>query len=311
MHFRTDAVRAAAKHLNSIAHEFPNRNFQPTVEALGYRITDCTYALKETHNEEVLLAFKNGYVPQNKQRHQGERVKYPFGKTNVGVATTTEEAPALLTSQITTMSRARVKAAQPSNPIVDFDTPRRSKSRMLHKEPKAFYLYNCHYSEEVDGEETDGIWPVLVLGWHDLRPGNAPIDRLGDTPLLANNSDPPPPRCYIYEGSNKKDRITGWATGYENGGRNYKKRKYPVMFFDDYESAGRKNSYAWMSCDDLERFPIERKEAPKTRGYKPRAFNIARAFIAEREGFGSWAERETARLEGRLGKYQSHRSTLF
>ncbi|KAK6206602.1 hypothetical protein LQW54_007554 [Pestalotiopsis sp. IQ-011] len=62
-------------------------------------------------------------------------------------------------------------------------------------------------------------------------------------------------------------------------------------------------SYAWASATDLSKFPLDRKNAPKVRGYREKSFNEARDFIARREGYRCWADREAARTARQLKKW--------
>lgn len=306
IHFRENAVAAAAKHLNSSAHNFPDRHQRPALAELGYCIVDCSAELQKAHNDDVKLAFRSGYVPGNKLAKFGKKVKYPFEKT---AASTDQDGtfPAHNEPEtwkplagITTPRACAGVAKTLSYTQTDLPPPKTKATapKRLITNPKPFYIYNCFYPEEAGDDIVDTIWPVMILGWDDLRPGLAPFVRLADTPLFHEGCTLP--KCYTY--SEENDRIIGWASGYEDGSNpaKIKKRKFPVMFFDSNERSN--NSYGWLLADELQRFPIDRKAAPKIKGYKERAFNAARNFIAEREGFDCWQDRDNARLQGQLSK---------
>ncbi|KAK6083379.1 hypothetical protein SCUP234_03729 [Seiridium cupressi] len=296
LHFKQSALSAAAKHLNSPSHNFPNRHQKAALEALGFRVVDCTKELQATHNAEVNLAFNHGYVPENIPKGLGKKVEYPF--TTVSAVAKSQkkldhESPP--SSQDSADSPKKSREDIPGNKL-------NSTDRQIITNPKLFYAYYCDFAEEVDGEIQTSIWPVIILGWDDLTQGLPPADglipvkRLVDTTLLEKDSEPP--KCYIY--SDEMDKIVGWAPGYQDGGMaiKIKQRKFPVMFFDDH------NSYAWVAGKSLSRFPIGKKHAPKKKGYKERAFNEARNYIAQREGYPCWEDREIARKKNQLIPWQ-------
>ncbi|KAM0816828.1 hypothetical protein AB5N19_02630 [Seiridium cardinale] len=296
LHFKQSALSAAAKHLNSPSHNFPNRNQKAALEALGFPVVDCTEELQATHNAEVNLAFKHGYVPENIPKGLGKKVEYPFATVSAVAKSQNQiHHDCLPSSQDTKDAPKKSREDIPGNKL-------NSTSRQIISNPKPFHAYFCDYAEEVDGEMKTSIWPVIILGWDDLTQGLPPADglipvkRLVNTTLLEKDSEPP--KCYIY--SDKMDKIVGWAPGYQDGGiaTKIKKRKFPVMFFDEH------NSYAWVTGKSLSRFPIEKKHAPKKKGYKERAFDEARDYIAQREGYPSWEDREIARKKNQLSPWQ-------
>ncbi|KAI0173101.1 hypothetical protein GGR52DRAFT_372827 [Hypoxylon sp. FL1284] len=272
LHFTQNPVAGAARHLNGVSHGFPDRNWDSAVRALGYRVVDCDEAQVRLHNGVVQKAYDNGYVPYGfrgsienfrKKKSEEKAPKAPRPSHNTGTADSgssqTKEAAA---------ARSKPKKNEESGD---------AHGGITH--PKTFHVYygrwNGNKSKKVH------IYPVLILGWDDQEGSGLKDTRLYDTKLLNKTSNPP--SCYIY-GSKK---IIGWAPGYGDGGPKVGSRKFPVMFFDECQTV------TWFPAADLLKFPLYKRKVP-LRPNDP--FNAARRWIAEREGFGSWEDREKARL---------------
>ncbi|KAI1859158.1 hypothetical protein JX265_010635 [Neoarthrinium moseri] len=299
VHFRPNAIQAAAKHLNSQRyHSLPDRNYESAVKHLGYQVIDCTAERQQSHNADVEQATANGYEPVNRLAQRGIKVKYPFEK---------EASP-----QKTVAKKSKKSAPQSTAPAkpqkstqlgtatrLDYKGSPMKANRPAITHPKPFHLYYGDFEDEdAEGVACITVWPVLVLAWDDQTPGgllhiNPDFTSLQATELLADDTRP---SCYVY--SEKGDKIVGWAPGYEDGGRNVKKRKFPVMFFDE------ESSFYWMPVKSLAKFPIDRKHAPKVKGYSESAYNKAREFVADREGFDSWEDRQEAKDAGQLRKWE-------
>lgn len=158
--------------------------------------------------------------------------------------------------------------------------------------PKTFHVYNGVWDNQ--------NWPILILGW-DLQsepdiPKSFPVrfSCLEDTGLLQKSAKPP--ICYIYEGK----KINSWAEGFEDGGPHMHLREFPVMFFNEQQETG------WMPGSQLSKFDMYKVR--KTKGICS-AFNNARKYIAQRDGYPSWDKRQSA-LQGQqtLAKSVSHGS---
>ncbi|KAH6644975.1 hypothetical protein BKA67DRAFT_586616 [Truncatella angustata] len=290
VHFKQSAIRAAAKHLNSSAHNFPNRNSLPAIAALGFRIPDCTPELASKYNRDVETAYKCGYEPANATKYSGKKVKYPFEGQgdHPDQHDSTRPEPRLIPKANNGSSSGLALEPAPTQHLV--------------ANPKTFHIYYSEFPEDVDGERIITYWPVIILGWDDLRPGKIPNDTsniniqwntLHETGLLRDENKPP--RCYEYGDQG----ILGWAAGYDDSSSAIKlrNRKFPVMYFDDFRSFG------WVSATWLSKFGLERRGPPKRRGYSEIAFHEAREFVAKREGFADWGERERARKNGTLARW--------
>lgn len=291
INFKQGAVHAAAKHLNGSLHGFPTRNQEVAIKVLGHRIVGCTVSLAKEHNLEVDNAFKNGYVPRRLERKERKVKDSPRNVKNEAKESSNDFEREVNSEPLLAYTSPR-NASKSKAKIIDPPLPRKKKGV---ENPKPFHIYYCEFLEVDEDDKTHtSTWPVVILGWDDLQPGALRHKKLVDTGLLDQKNQPP--GCYVY--SDRKDKILGWKMGTNNKPRHKgHERKFPVMFFDDGFS------YAWASATDLSKFPLDRKNAPKVRGYKEKSFNEARDFIARREGYRCWADREAARTAGQLSKH--------
>jgi hypothetical protein len=301
LHFKQGALAAAAKHLQGRRHGFPDRNRSVALAELGYHVVDCSDALQANHNAEVELAFKNGYVPVTKAtsakqmtKHLGETVAVPAGSSSP-MHEAQRSHPVPSTERIGSRGPKFVASREWKSPTQD--SKKKKTKRSIITDPKTFYVYYCDFAEEEDGEIRSSQWPVVILGWDDLTPGNMFVKRLFDTTLLDKGANPP--KCYVY--NDERDRIVGWKEEYGANGNPLKirRRKFPVMFFDEHIS------YAWVEAKSISKFPLEAKNAPKTGKCQEKAFHDARHFIAKREGYRCWKDREDAKKKGQLGKQRT------
>ncbi|KAI1775911.1 hypothetical protein F4818DRAFT_391438 [Hypoxylon cercidicola] len=274
-HFTQNPVPGAARHLNSVSHGFPDRNRNSAVKTLGYRVVDCDETQVRLHNEMVNKAYENGYIPvgykgkpENIRRRQ-----QPNGKVSEGAST----------SRTTDLGPAQENVASERPPTED-DQER--KEGITH--PKVFHIYYGHW--KVNGCKSGQIYPVMILGWDEQKGSGLDNTNLHDTGLLKKTSQPP--NCYKYDSK----KIIGWAPGYEDGGSKVEQRRFPVMFFDESQTV------AWFPAADLFKFPLYKRKAPE-RPDDP--FNAARRWIAEREGFETWEDREKSRLNALEARPQS------
>ncbi|OTB10584.1 hypothetical protein K445DRAFT_241236 [Daldinia sp. EC12] len=156
--------------------------------------------------------------------------------------------------------------------------------------PKTFKIYHGRWKSNSGSEDNNEIYPVMILGWDSQDGSGLKNTTLDATGLLNKGSFPP--NCYVYE-SNK---IVGWARGYEDGGAKVDSRKFPVMFFDEFQTV------AWLPARYLTKFPLYNRTPPPEPDHP---FNAARRWIAEREGFSTWEEREQARLHSPVARLPS------
>ncbi|KAI0408500.1 hypothetical protein F4802DRAFT_415900 [Xylaria palmicola] len=148
--------------------------------------------------------------------------------------------------------------------------PKRRKPNELITNPKPFHIYHCYWKPD------RRRYPVMILGWDDQKPGGLEY-RLGNTELLGKKTCRP--KCYQYKDAdnNSVASIVGWSPGYEDGGPRVKKRKFPAMFL----------------------FPLYKPYPPQG---DSDPYNVARRWIATKEGFNSWEEFEKHRKGKDKGK---------
>lgn len=274
LHFTLNPVAGAARHLNGSSHGLPDRNRDSAVKALGYRVLDCDETQVRLHNEIVEKAYANGYKPlgfkgnrleinRRKRQSNGQVAKGASAScaTNSGP---TQEKEATLGRPSTESGRETKDASSPQSAITN---------------PKTFHIYYGHW--KVNGCKKGEIYPVMILGWDDQTGSGLKDTDLHDTGLLKKTSHPP--NCYSYDSR----KIVGWAPGYEDGGPKVELRRFPVMFFDQSQTV------AWFPAADLLKFPLYKRKAPDRPDHP---FNAARRWIAEREGFKTWEDREKSRL---------------
>ncbi|RYP20318.1 hypothetical protein DL765_002881 [Monosporascus sp. GIB2] len=125
--------------------------------------------------------------------------------------------------------------------------------------------------------EHDTKYPVMLLPWDDLRRAGLP-GTLRDTGLLDRL-----PKCYKFDSTHG---ITGWAEGYEDGGRLVTKREFPVAYFDKPKSVG------WFPAEDLSLFDFEDSKHKSIPNY-----HEARDLYAAAVGFGSYEEMKAYNLK--------------
>ncbi|KAI8961311.1 hypothetical protein F5Y11DRAFT_229751 [Daldinia sp. FL1419] len=277
--FTKNAVRGAAVHLAGMSHGFPKRHWDVAVKTFGYLVVDCTAELAEINNRAAEKAYENEYkqpLPvSNKQPKKTDKLQKNSHQKG---AKSRSSFPA-----------KKGVGRSPKNPRVqnrqklDTSMSRRNtpNSQNIIKNPKTFHIYYGRWKSSSGLADKSEIYPVMILGWDSqdgsgLKKGTT----LNDTSLLDKGSSPP--SCYIY-GSNK---IVGWAPGYEDGGAKVDSRRFPVMFFDEFQTV------AWLQARYLTKFPMYKRTPPPEPDHP---FNAACRWIAEREGFNTWEEKLQAR----------------
>ncbi|KAK6948781.1 hypothetical protein Daesc_010552 [Daldinia eschscholtzii] len=276
--FTKNAVQGAARHLNGLSHGFPDRNRDTAVKTLGYLVVDCNEKLAKLNNKAADEAYASGYKPPlaktKEQSRKRDRIQKRTDKKRI------ESSPSKWIVKLgpeSTPKKSEVRDRQ----ISDTPTSRRTSSQKLITNPKTFKIYHGRWKSNSGTEDNNEIYPVMILGWDSQDGSGLKNTTLDATGLLNKGSFPP--NCYVYE-SNK---IVGWARGYEDGGAKVDSRKFPVMFFDEFQTV------AWLPARCLTKFPLYNRTPPPELDHP---FNAARRWIAEREGFSTWEEREQARL---------------
>lgn len=218
VHFNCNPLHGAAKHLHSAQHGNLSKEHALAIRELGHQVWDCTPEYAAKNNAVVKEAFTNGYMPYNE-------------------------------NQMSKTARRSMGLPVPGTPR-NFSQPQgkkvlQSDSKTNPQTPKAFegVVY------PVDFEVYLGFWSktktryaVMLLPWGSFDP--TLTGSLSDSGLLDK-----PPKCYVIDRVTRE--ITGWAEGFEDGGRLVTKREFPVMYFDGQRSVG------WLRAEDLSIFDFE------------------------------------------------------
>lgn len=284
LRFTRNAIQGAAKHLSGLGHGFEHRNRDVAVRTLGYLVVDCNESLAKLNNSAAEKAYTNGYRPpssKSKNRSNNGRKGQEKEKRELLKPLSSDTVNSVRDSS---QGVELTPGASEIEGILELGTPssqlKPADSWNGITNPKTFHIYYGHWKVNLHRKE-DRIYPVMILGW-DRQNGSGLKDTdLKDTGLLKKNAQPP--NCYIYD----SNRIIDWAPGYEDGGPKVRLRKFPVMFFDESQTV------AWIPARDLTEFPLYKRKAPDQLDHP---FNAARRWIAEREGFKTWEDREKARI---------------
>ncbi|KAI0417823.1 hypothetical protein F5X98DRAFT_134377 [Xylaria grammica] len=266
-------IAGAAKHLNGQPHGSIPRSHALAIKILGYRVIDCNERLAQLNNKVVSDAFADGYKPG-----VSDSVEYGL------------ETPAVSQGKGTTSKPAAGRNSSSSPPRKWHKTGRKSSKEIITN-PKAFHIYNCFWNPE------RRVYPAMILGWDDQKPGGLEKN-LAATGLLDEESTPP--GCYVYKYTDDSTNaaIIGWSSGFEDGGPRVEERRFPVMFFEKNS----KTSWGWIFAKSLSKFPLYTLDPPKK---EDDPFNVARRWVAKKEGFSSWEEfgktREKTPKEPRSG----------
>ncbi|KAI1134671.1 hypothetical protein F5Y05DRAFT_204602 [Hypoxylon sp. FL0543] len=295
LHFTKNAIQGAAKHLNGLSHGFPDRNREVAVNTLGYLVVDCDESLARLNNSVAEEAYDKGYKPRSAKSKNRSSKGLEGQKDEKGLVRAFPSNPANLVP-----GSAKGIAPTPEKQVVEGGTESQSGTPSTHQKspaswsgithPKTFHIYYGHWKVNVHRKGSDKIYPVMILGWDRQNGSGLKDTELNDTGLLKKANQPP--NCYIYD-SNK---IVGWAPGFEDGGPKIRLRKFPVMFFDASQTV------AWLAARDLAKFPLYQREAPEQPDHP---FNAARRWIAEREGYQTWEDRERARISNVMARAPS------
>ncbi|KAK0615598.1 hypothetical protein B0T17DRAFT_347521 [Bombardia bombarda] len=226
VHFNSNPLHGAAKHLHGAQHGHMSKERSQAVEHLGYLVFDCNTESMEKNNRAFKEAIVNGYKVFNlNQLSKGERKSMGFSIADTPVAKRVGE---------------EVGSAQQfvqARPFSSTSSPRRPFTGITNPKPGEIYL--GYWAQEKRN------YAVLVLPVDDLK--NAGLQgTLAQTGLLEPGNAP---KCYVIDKA--KMSIKGWAAGYGDGGHLVQKREFPVMYYDGQRSVG------WLRARDLSRFDFE------------------------------------------------------
>ncbi|KAK1702435.1 hypothetical protein BDP67DRAFT_265322 [Colletotrichum lupini] len=212
VHFKQNALAAAAKHLHGASHGHQKKEHKLAVETIGFHVVDCTEELAAMNNECVRLAFENGYKPLN-QLHGPKS----GGKRQSAAHTM---APVRDPSVSDSSFQATPNSAGP------YQTKLESRSQEEKQQRGGDHIMN-----PIPGDIYHAKWPrsnklyiVMILGWTSLKMCGWD-GWLSDTQLCDRKIRP---TCYTYN----DEGIGGWAPGYGDGEPRELDRDVPVLWFE-------------------------------------------------------------------------------
>lgn len=196
-----DLIRAVATHFDIARdHQFTGRDHNIAVKEIGELVLDCNAERAAHSNKLYREALKSGYKPDRFAKPKTPKKK-GNGRSSVPIHPKSTQGPGAKT----------------------IGGPRSDANSVQH--PKDGEIYQGFYKATTD---SPGQWYlVAILPRGDWRPVGISA-HLFTSPLAARI-----PACYEYfEGRGKGVKIHGWAAGYEEGGKKFGRRKYPVLFLD-------------------------------------------------------------------------------
>lgn len=265
LHFKHKSpIGGAAKHLFAPSHGSLPKDWDVAIRNLGYLVTGCDEDKRRLHNYRVEAHFSAGGTtgPSLKtpsSTGQIERMKTP------PLTNTKPSQPKSRPTAGTSAKKAKLSVAP---------SPQKTRGIIY---PEKFHIYQARWGTGHGA----AYYPVMILGW-DSQDGSGLAGTLNDTQLLNENAEPPV--CYIYD--EPREKIIGWGSGYEDNGPRVGSRKFPVLFFDS------KRSVAWVFGSNLRKYPLY-DEITEPREAKQQ--QEVREWIARREGFTSWEQRQAAK----------------
>ncbi|KAK2017465.1 hypothetical protein LZ32DRAFT_625738 [Colletotrichum eremochloae] len=202
VHFKQNALAAAAKHLHGASHGHLRKEHKLAVETIGFHVVDCTDELATLNNECVRQAFENGYKPLNQlhgPKSGGKRLSggaAPAADLDVERAASASVSPFQTVAQVVELrgvneqekeQGSQEEARQQAKP----ETKQQDTVPTKHiLNPKAGELYHAKWPR------SSKLYTVM--------------EKLSETQLYDRKIRP---ACYVYN----DDGIAGWAPGFGDG----------------------------------------------------------------------------------------------
>ncbi|KAJ0162318.1 hypothetical protein CTA2_4760 [Colletotrichum tanaceti] len=277
VHFKQNALAAAAKHLHGASHGHQKKEHKLAVETIGFHVVDCTEELAALNNACVRQAFENGYKPLN----QLHGPKSGGKRHSISMPAVVDAAVDRVSSVSQSPFQAPVQAAALENVTEQDETEHghqqdikqdnKQEDSMPTKDmlnPKAGELYHARWPR------SSKVYIVMVLGWTDLRMCGWEA-KLSETQLYDKKIRP---SCYTYN----DDGIAGWASGFGDDEPRVLERDVPVLWF---ESKG-KTRLGWLGVKWLLKPMVLDDPSRPTDPDNPS--NQARKTYAEIRGYDSF-----------------------
>ncbi|KAF9880317.1 hypothetical protein CkaCkLH20_02271 [Colletotrichum karsti] len=223
VHFKQNALPAAAKHLHGASHNHQKKEHRIALRTIGFHVVDCTDELMRLNNDVVKKAFENGYKPLNQlhgPKSGGKR--YSAGEASKESTETPSTAGAKLTQ---------------SPELVRPDTTQYITN------PEPGQLYQARWANHK-------MYVVAAVGWKDLQCCGWG-EKFCDLLLYKDKNRP---ACFVYD----EEGIAGWAEGYRDGEPGVLKREVPVLWFEPKGP----NRLGWVSVQQLKPFLLDDPTRP-------------------------------------------------
>ncbi|KAI8218444.1 hypothetical protein K4K55_012800 [Colletotrichum sp. SAR 10_96] len=218
VHFKQNALAAAAKHLHGASHGHQKKEHRLAIRTIGFHVVDCTEELAKLNNDFVQKAFENGYKPLNQLHGPKSGGKRQSNHDMLGASP--DPSP----------RGQAVLRQNPKEEFTDFIT-----------DFEAGELYWAIWPADRK------MYPVMVLGWKDLARCGWHDMKFCDLKLYTDKQMRP--SCYIFDA----EGIAGWAEGYRDGEPNVLARQAPVMWFEN----NGENRLGWLSARYLRPFRLD------------------------------------------------------
>ncbi|OLN94124.1 hypothetical protein CCHL11_07142 [Colletotrichum chlorophyti] len=258
VHFKQNALAAAAKHLHGASHGHQKKEHRLAVETIGFHVVDCTDELAAMNNRVVQAAFENGYKPLNQLHGPKSGGKRHSGGTLLTELPTEREPSA---SEVSPREQSHANEQQEA---------KQQEPVKYITNPKAGEIYDAKWPK------SSKIYTIMVLGWTSLKQCGWDCN-LSDTPLYEKKVRP---SCYIYN----DEGIAGWAPGFGDGEPKVSERDIPVIW---YEPKG-KTRLGWLGVKWLLKPML--LDDPDRPADPEHPANVARAKYADIRGFNSFED---------------------
>lgn len=257
-HFGNKPMHSVMRHLFRWDHGRLLQGGYIAIRELGVRVLNCDHNKADRNNAAFDAALRQGYKPLKGGSHSGNP----------------------------SQRRGRQQAQPQPQPQA---SPGPSPKPSMHGKPFD------GVTEPVPGELYLGHWAprhrwyvVVVLPCGDFRVAGV-SGSIYESPLIKSHI----PLCYEPRSSKNSRPSFKWAKGFEKGGPNVTRRKFPVMFCDDEPMQMDPSGFAipppvslgWLSAASLRPFS---EFGPN--GMPPLGHNVAMRFVKSRRlGVGSTA----------------------
>lgn len=244
LHFGSGPLKGAIQHLTGQQHMVSQVDYRKSIELLGVRVLNCDKRKVALNNKAFAKALSNGYKPfhaKKAERGQESRRNDHSQSRDESLADQSEED----------LLQENVDAESPQEADTDFQG----------------------IVEPVSGEVYLAFWKNTKTWYAALALDVEDLGSLGMSGSFADTGlDQYIPVCFNSDGK----KITGWAHGFESGGKKVTKRKFPIMYFtNDLEIPLKGNwkvpkgdLYSWVLAKDLRYFDFEDHDCQQALGYR-------------------------------------------